>query len=128
MRDCLKDPKINERRNPEDHVKDERSEKFRQHHLPVADRCGHERLDCAELKFLREKSHPDERKDQNKNETEEDRVEECLLDRIRKRPLVHVGELEVEIRSRDEEEKKEDDVSDRRVEVTAHFAGDERVK
>ena len=81
-------------------VENERAEKFREHDLPVAHRRGHERLDRAELKFLREQSHRDERKNQDEREPEEDRIEERFLDRIGHGPLIHEGELEVEIRLR----------------------------
>ena len=79
MSDRLKDPEVNERREPEDHIKDESAEEFCQHDLPVADRRRHERLDRAELKLLREQSHGDQGKNQNEGEPEENRIEERFL-------------------------------------------------
>src|SRR5438105_6499026 len=115
MRDRLEDPKINERRNPKDHVKDQRSEKFREHHLPVADRRRHERLDRAELKFLREQSHRDEREDQNEGEPEENRVKERFLDRIADRFPVHERELEIKVGAAEEKKKEKKNLPNRRV-------------
>ena len=86
MRDHLEDQEVEKRRNPEHEVKDERAEELREHDLPVAHRRGHERLDRAELKFLREEPHRDQRKNQDEREPEEDRVKEGFLDRVRHRP------------------------------------------
>ena len=63
MGDRLEEPEVNQRRQPEDQIEDQRAEKFREHDLPVAHRRGHERLDRAELKFLGEQPHRDEWKD-----------------------------------------------------------------
>ena len=105
MRDRLEDPEINQGRQPEDEIEDQRAEKLREHDLPVANRRRHERLDRSELKFLRKESHRDQGKNQNEGEPEENRVEECFLDRIRNRLPVHERELEIKIRARDEEKK-----------------------
>ncbi len=79
MRDRLKDPEIKQRWKPKHEVKNKRAEKFRQNHLPVAHRRSHQRLDRAELKFLREQAHRDQRENQNKREPEKDRIEKRLL-------------------------------------------------
>ena len=42
--------------------------------------------------------------------------------------LVHEGDLEIEIDPTDDQEKDEDDVGDRRIEVAADFARKESVK
>src|ERR1700737_2408291 len=128
MRDRLEKYEIEQRRNPEHDVKSKRAEKFREHDLPVAHGRGHERLDRAELKFLREKPHRDKRENQNEREPEEDRIEKSFLHRVSDRPLVHERNLKVEIDSADEQEKDKDDVGDGRVEVTPDFAREEGVE
>src|SRR5205807_4463356 len=128
VRHRLEDPEVKKRRQPENDVKNQGAEKLREHDLPVANRRRHERLDSAELKFLREQSHRDEREDEDEGEPEENRIEESFLDRIADRFPVHERELEIKIRARDEEKKEQDDVRDRRVEVAADFAGKEGVK
>src|SRR5260370_9726964 len=52
MRYLEKDREVKQRRDPEDEVKDQRTKKFRQHHMPVAYRGGAGRLKLAELKFF----------------------------------------------------------------------------
>ena len=121
MRYLEKDREVKQRRDPEDEVKDQRTKKFRQHHMPVAYRGGHERLNRAELKFFREQAHRNERKNQNKGEPEEDRVKERLLHGVLHLALVHEGNLKIEIDPTDDQEKDENDVSDGRVKVAAHF-------
>ena len=125
MRDDLEDDEIEERWNPEHEIEDQCAEEFRKDHLPVAHRRGHERLDRAEFKFLREQTHRDQREDQDEGEPEENGVEEGFLHRIRHRLAVHEGELEVEIDAAQEQEENEDDVGNRRIEVTADFAAEE---
>src|ERR1700737_836558 len=122
MRDLLKDGEVKQRRHPMNDVENDRAEKLREDDLPVAHRCGHERFDRAELKLLRKKPHGNERKNQNEGEPEENRIKKCFLHRVLHRALVHVADLEIEIDAAHEQEKDEHDVSDRRVEVTAHFA------
>src|SRR5689334_12892477 len=122
MRDQAKDPKIGGRRYPKHHVENERSEKLRQHDLPVAHGRGHERLDRAQFKLLRKEPHGDERKNQDKGEPEEDRVEESLLHRVADLALVHERDLEIKIHTAHEQEENENDVSDGRVEVAANFS------
>src|SRR3984893_4934064 len=122
MGDGLKDPEINQRRKPKDQVKNQRAKEFRQNHLPVTHRRGHERLDRAELKLLREEAHRNERKNQDKSEPEEDRIEKRLLDGILHGALVHERNLEIKIDPGHEQEKNENDVSDRRIKIAAHFA------
>ena len=95
-----KDDEIEQRRKPENDVKKEGAKIFREHDLPVAHRRGHERLDRAELKFLREKSHRDERENENESEPEKDRIKERFLNRVGHRPLVHERDLEVKIDAR----------------------------
>ena len=79
MGDYLKDPEVEERWEPEDHIKDKSAEEFREHNLPITHRSGHERLDRAELKLFREQSHGDEGKNQNKGEPEENRIKKRFL-------------------------------------------------
>jgi hypothetical protein len=128
MGDGLKDDEIKKGRDPEDDVKKEGAEIFREHDLPVTHRRSHEGLDRAELKFLGEEPHRDEGKNQNEGEPKEDGIKERLLDGIRNRSLVHEGNLEIEIDSADEEEKDENDVGDRRVEVAFDLAREESEK
>src|SRR5438552_10180131 len=128
MGDGLKDPEIDQRGKPKDQVKSERAEEFRQNHLPVAHRRGHEWLDRAQLKLLREEAHGNERKNQDKSEPEEDRIEKRLLDRILHGALVHERNLEIKIDPGHEQEKNENDVSDRRVKIAAHFAREQRIE
>ena len=125
MRDCLKDDEVKKRRNPKHHVENERAEKFCEHDLPVAHGRSHQRLDRAELKFLGEQPHGDERENEDEGEPEEDRVKERFLHRVGHRPLIHERDLEIEIDAAHEQEKDENDVSDRRVEITAHFASEQ---
>ena len=128
VRQFEKDREVKQRRNPEDKIKDQRTKTFREHHLPVTHRRRHERLDRAELKFLRKQAHCDEGKNQNESEPEEDRVKKCLLDGVLHLPLVHEGNLKIKIHPADEQKKNQDDIGDRRVEVAAHFAGEQSVK
>src|ERR1700682_1159002 len=128
MRDLLKDGEVKQRRHPKNDVENDRAEKLREDDLPVAHRCGHERFDRAELKLFRKKPHGNERKNQNEGEPEENRIKKCFLHRVLHWALVHVADLEIEIDAAHEQEKNEHDVSDRRVEVTAHFAHQKREK
>src|SRR4029077_14675893 len=118
-------PKVKKRRDPEDQVKDKSANKFREYYLPVANRRSCERLDGAELKFLRKQAHRDQRKNQNKREPEKNRIEECFLDRVLHLALVHERDLEIKIDPADDQKKDHHDVRDRGVEIAAHFAGEQ---
>src|SRR4029077_9265851 len=65
-------PKVNQRRDPEDQVKHKSAKEFRKYYLPVAYRRSRERLDRAELKFFSKQSHRDQRKNQDECEPEKD--------------------------------------------------------
>src|SRR5207302_7546466 len=95
MRDQLENPEVKQRRQPEDEIENQGTEEFREHDLPISDRRRHEGLDRAELKFLREQAHRDERKNQDESEPEEDRIEERFLDGIADRLPVHERKLEI---------------------------------
>jgi hypothetical protein len=122
------DPKINERGNPEDQVKDKGAKKFRQHYLPVANRHGRKRLNGAELKFLGKQAHRDQRKNQNEGEPEKNRIEERFLNCVLNLALVHERDLEIKIDSADDQKKDHHDVRDRRVEVAPDFADEQGPK
>ncbi len=113
MRDPLEDPKIKQRWDPEHDVEHERAEKLREHDLQIPHWRSHQRLNCAELKFLGKKTHRDQRENQYEREPKEHRIEECLLHRIRRRPLVHERNLEIKIDAAHQQKKHEDDVRDR---------------
>src|SRR5262245_52403407 len=123
MRDVLENGEVEKSGDPKDHIKDHGPEELRQYYLPVANRCSHQRFDGAELEFLRESPHRNQRENQDKGEPEEDRVKKCFLHRVLHGALIHERNLEVKIRSAHEEEEEQDDVCDRRVEVTRYFAG-----
>jgi hypothetical protein len=128
VRQFEKNRKVKQGRDPEDEIKDQRAKKFREHHLPVTDRRRHQRLDRAELKFLRKQAHCDKGKNQNEREPEEDRVKKSFLDGVLHLPLVHEGNLKIKIHPADEQKKNHDDIGDRRVEVAAYFAGEQSIK
>src|SRR4029453_19046894 len=90
-------PKINERRDPEDQVKDNGAKKFRENHLPVPNRNSREWLDRAEFKFFGKQAHRDQRKNQNEREPEKDRIEERFLYCVLHLELVHDRDLEIKI-------------------------------
>src|SRR3954451_10610344 len=110
MRRRFENEKVKCRRNPKDDVENEGAEIFREHDLPVTHGRSHEWFDGAEFKLFREEPHGDERKNENESEPKEDRVKECILNRVRDRPLIHKRDLHVEIESGDDQEKNEDDV------------------
>src|SRR5919106_2627150 len=128
VRQFEKDRKVKQRGDPEDEVKDHRAEKFREHYLPVTHRRRHKRFDRAELKFLGKQAHCDEGKNQHESEPEEDRVKKSFLHGVLHLPLVHEGNLKIKIHPADEQEENENNVGDRRLEVTAYFAGEQSVK
>src|SRR6266702_3722348 len=117
-----KNPEVKHGRDPEDDVKDQRAEKLRKHHLPVAHGNGRKRLDGAELKFFGEQAHRDERKNQDECEPEEDRIKECFLNRVLNLALVHEGDLKIEINPADDQKKYQHYVRDGRMEIAAHLA------
>jgi hypothetical protein len=123
MGNGLENDEVEQGRNPKDDVKDKGTEVLREHHLPVAHWRGHEWFDRPELKLFRKKPHRDERKNEDKSEPEEHGIKERLLDRILDRPLVHERDLKVEVDPADQEKEDEDDVGNRRIEVTSNFAG-----
>ena len=84
-----KNREIKQRRDPQNQIKNQRPKKFSKHDLPVAHRSSHEGLDGAELKFLGEQAHCDERKNQNKSEPEKDGVKKRLLHGVLHLALVH---------------------------------------
>src|SRR6266567_1576443 len=128
VRDLKEDGKVKQRRDPENHVEDQRAEKFRKYYLPITYRDSCQWLNRAELKFFSKQTHRDERKNQNKGKPEEDRVKKCLLHRVLHLALVHKGDLEIEVDPADYQEKDEHDVGDRRMEIAAYFARKESVK
>src|SRR6202043_423104 len=107
MCDLLKEKKVKQRRQPKNDVKNERAGKLSQHDLPVPHRSRHQWLDCAELKLLGEKSHSNERKDQDKGEPEKNGIKKRLLHRVLQLSLIHERNLEIEIHARDEQEENE---------------------
>src|SRR5215469_4100871 len=117
-----KDPKIKERRGPENQVKGKGAKEFRKYDLAVANRGSRERLDRAELKFLGKQAHRDQRKNQNEGEPEKNRIEERFLDCVLHLALVHERDLEIKIDPADDQEKDHHDVRDRGVKIAAHFA------
>src|SRR5215813_3413733 len=121
-------PKIKQRRDPEDQVKDKRAKKFREHYLPVAHRHSRERLDRAELKFFGKQPHGDEGKNQNEREPEENGIEERFLDCVLHLALVHERDLEIKIDPADDQKKDHHDVRNRGIEIAAHFAQEQGVK
>src|ERR1043166_8369455 len=123
-----KNPEVKQGRDPENYVKNQRAEKLRKHHLPVAYWNSRKRLDGAELKFFGEQAHCDERKNQNECEPEEDRVKECFLNRVLHLALVHERDLKIEIDPANDQEKDEHDVGDRGVKITAHLAREKGIK
>src|SRR6266566_2007820 len=127
-RDYLEDRKVTNRWDPENKIKKQRAEKLGQHNLPVAHGGGHERLNCAELKFFCEQAHRDERENQNKGKPKEDRVKKCLLHRVLHLALVHERDLKIKINPANEEKKYQDDVGDRRIEIAANFAREQSIK
>ena len=128
VRDREKDSKIKQRRDPKNYVEHQRAKKFRQYYLPVSHRSSGQRLNRAELKFLGEETHRDQRENQNKGKPEEDRVKKRLLDRVLHLALVHEGDLKIKIDPADDQEKDKHDVGDRRMEVAAYFAREQGVK
>src|SRR5438552_15926741 len=110
-------PKIKERWDPEDQVKDKGAKKFREYYLPVANRRSRQRLDRAELKFFGKQAHRDQRKNQNQRKPKEHRIEECFLDRVLHLALVHERRLEIKIDPADDQKTDHHDVRDRRVEI-----------
>src|SRR4029077_3842081 len=110
-------PKINERRDPEDQVKHKGAKEFRKYYLPVAYRRSRERLDCAELKFFSKQTHRNQRKNQDECEPEKDRIKERLLDRVLHLALVHERDLKIKIDPADDQKKDHHDVRDRGVEI-----------
>src|SRR5436305_1196466 len=102
-----------------------------EHNRPRIDhapRESHHVLDRAKLKFLGEQAHRDEWEDQNKGEPEKDGIKKRFLHRVLHLTLVHEGHLKIKVHSGDQQEKDEDYVGDRRVEVAAHFAYEQGVK
>src|SRR6266481_8412261 len=126
--DLKEDGKVKQRRDPENHVENQRAKKFRKYYLPVTYRDSRQWLNRAELKFFSKQTHRDQRKNQNKGKPEKDRVKKCLLHRVLHLALVHEGDLEIEIDPADYQEKDEHDVGDRGVEIAAYFARQESVK
>src|SRR5438128_3795441 len=124
----MKDQKVKKSWDPKNKIEDESAKKFRQHHLPVSHRGSHKRLDCSQLKFLREQPHGDEREDQDKSKPEKDRVKKCFLHRILHWSLIHERNLEIEVGSAHEQKEDQDDVGDGRVEIARYFARKKGVK
>ena len=122
----LENDEVEQRWDPKNDVEKDRAEEFREHDLPVTHWRRHQRLDRAELKFLGEQAHGDERKNENEREPEKNGVKERFLDRVRHRALVHEGNLEIKIDPADDQEKNENDVGDGRVEVTRIREKDEK--
>ena len=61
---------VGERRQPEDDVEREAGEVLAQHHLPVAQRGGHEHLQRAGAALLGEQPHGQQRRDEQEDEPE----------------------------------------------------------
>ena len=128
IRDFEKDRKIEQRRDPQNYVEDQRAEEFRKYYLPVADGNSGEGFNRAELKFLGEQTHRNQGKNQNKGKPEENRVKKCLLNGVLHLALIHERDLEIKIDPAHYQEKDEHDISDRGVEIAAYFAQKESVK
>src|ERR1700741_2227774 len=128
IRDFEKDGEVEQCRDPENYVEDQRAKEFCQYYLPVAHRGSRQRFNRADIKFIGKRTHRDERKNQNKAKPEEDRVKKCLLHGVLHLALVHEGDLEIKIDPADYQEKDEHDVRDRGMEIAAYFARKESVK
>ena len=128
LRDLLKNREVEERWKPERDVKHECADKLCQHNLQIPHRRGHERLDRAELKLLGEKTHRDQRKNQNERQPEENIIEKRFLNRVARRALIHERNLKVVIHAGDEQEKHDNDVTDRRMKIAADLASEQGVK
>src|SRR5205085_10698805 len=126
--DLLKDREVEERWKPERDIKHERAEKFCQDNLQIPDRRGHECFDGAELKFLGKEAHRDQWKNQNERQPEKNVIEKRFLNRVAHRALIHERDLKVVINAGDEQEKHDDDVTDRRMEVASNLAEQKCVK
>src|SRR5205085_993658 len=126
--DLLKDREVEERWKPERDIKHERAEKFCQDNLQIPDRRGHECFDGAELKFLGKKTHRDQWKNQNERQPEKNVIEKRFLNRVARRALIHERDLKVVINPGDEQEKHDNDVTDRRMKIAADLAGKEGVE
>jgi len=113
-----KNREVQQCRDPQHQIKNQCTEKFSKHDLPIAHRRSHERLDRAKLKFLGEQAHRDEWEDQNKGEPEKDGIKKRFLHRVLHLTLVHEGDLKIKVHSGDQQEKDKDYVGDRRVEVS----------
>jgi hypothetical protein len=117
-------PKVSERRDPEDQVKDKSANKFREYYLPVANRRSRERLDSAELKFSANKRiviNGKIKTNANQKKTELRTLLDCVLHLA----LVHERDLEIKIDPADDQKKDHHDVRDREIEIAAHFAGEQ---
>ena len=60
---------------------------------------------------------------EDESEPEKDGIKEGFLDRIGHRPLVHEGNLKIEIDPADKEEKDKNDVGDRASRSSSGFRG-----
>ena len=123
-----KNPEVKHGWDPEDHVKDQRAEKLRQHHLPIVHGDSSKRLDGAKFKFFGEQAHRDERKNQDEREPEEDRIKKCFLNRVLYLAPIHEGDLKIEINPANDEKEDQHNVGDRRVKIATNFAREQGVK
>src|SRR5437763_276066 len=55
--DLKEDGKVKQRRDPENHVENQRAKKFRKYYLPVTHRDSRQWLNRAELKFFSKQTH-----------------------------------------------------------------------
>src|SRR5438876_495480 len=55
--DFKEDGKVKQRRDPENHVENQRAKKFRKYYLPVTYRDSRQWLNRAELKFFSKQTH-----------------------------------------------------------------------
>src|SRR5439155_23865447 len=77
-----KNREVQQCRDPRHQIKNQCTEKFSKHDLPIAHRRSHERLDRAKLKFLGEQAGRDEWEGQYKGEPEKEGSKKRLLERV----------------------------------------------
>src|SRR5207248_6572602 len=116
---------VEERWKPERDVKHECADKLCQHNLQIPHRRGHERLDRAELKLLGEKTHRDQRKNQNERQPEENIIEKRFLNRVARRALIHERNLKVVIHARSEERRVGKECTSLSMKIAADLASEQ---
>ena len=115
-----------EQRQPENDVEEQRAGELREHHLRIADGRRHERFVGAGGFLQREGAHRDQRRDDDQDEPEIERLVEELGDRhgrgFRVQPFEHAPEAEPE----QEHHAGDDDVAGPRLEEQPQLAPDQR--